>query len=196
MRREVRVLGLILFIVVLSTQSWGLEHEEYEKKFSARGKQLLVDWGLFESLEERERLEKQLEILWKTLTTHQDDFRLTKKIAITRSTGFFSLSDEIERDNDLLRMTLSRSGNSTISEETILKTLRSKPFLYYTKETLKYRERKVVRDLGRDGYYYKEDGKIKYAAVDTVDLFEKQRETEKGFEEQEKQEKERELYGE
>jgi hypothetical protein len=196
MRKEVCILSLILFIVALSTQSWGLEHEEYEEKFNARGKQLLIDWGVFESLEERERLEEQLGILWKTLTTHRDDFRLTKRIEITRSTGFFSLSDEIQKDNDLLRITLSRSGNSTLSEETILKTLRSKPFLYYTKETLNYRERKVVRDLGRDGYYYKENGEMKYAAVDTVDLFEKQRETEKGFEEQEKKEKERELYGE
>lgn len=196
MKREIRILGLILFIVVLSIQSWGLEHEEYEEKFSAQGMQLLIDWGLFESLEERERLGEQLEILWKTLTTHQDDFRLTKKIEITRSTGFFSLSDEIQRDNDLLRITLSRSGNSTISEETILKTLRDKPFLYYTKETLNYRKRKVVRDLGREGYYYEENGEIKYAAVDTVDLFEKQRETQKYFEERKKKEKERELYGE
>jgi len=196
MRKEVRILSLILFIVALSTQSWGLEHEEYEEKFNARGKQLLIDWGVFESLEERERLEEQLEILWKTLTTHQDDFRLTKKIEITRSTGFFSISDEIQRDNDLLRITLSRSGNSAISEETILKTLRSKPFLYYTQETLNYRKRKVVRDLGREGYYYEENGEMKYAAVDTVELFEKQRETQKYFEELEKKEKERELYGE
>jgi hypothetical protein len=196
MRKEVCILSLILFIVALSTQSWGLEHEEYEEKFNARGKQLLIDWGVFESLEERERLEEQLEILWKTLTTHQDDFRLTKKIEITRSTGFFSISDEIQRDNDLLRITLSRSGNSAISEETILKTLRSKPFLYYTQETLNYRKRKVVRDLGREGYYYEENGEMKYAAVDTVELFEKQRETQKYFEELEKKEKERELYGE
>jgi len=196
MRKEVRILSLILFIVALSTQSWGLEHEEYEEKFNARGKQLLIDWGVFESLEERERLDEQLEILWKALTTHQDDFRLTKKIEITRSTGFFSLSDEIQKDNDLLRITLSRSGNSTISEGTILKTLRSKPFLYYTKETLNYRKRKVVSDLGREGYYYEENGDIKYAAVDTIELFEKQRETQKYFEEQKKKQKERELYGE
>ncbi len=196
MKREVRVLSLIVFIVALSTQSWGLTDEEYEEKFSARGKQLLIDWGVFESLEERERLDEQMEILWKALTTHQDDFRLTKKIEITRSTGFFSLSDEIQKDNDLLMITLSRSGNSTISEETILKTLRSKPFLYYTKETLNYRKRKVVKDLGREGYYYEENGDIKYAAVDTIELFEKQRETQKYFEEQKKKEKERELYGE
>lgn len=196
MRREVCVVILILLVVALSTQVWGLTDEEYEEKFGARGKQLLIDWRLFESLEERARLEKQLEILWKALGIHQDDFRLTKRIEITRSTGFFSLSDEIQRDNDLLKITLSRSGNSTISEETILKTLRSKPFLYYTQETLNYRKRKVVRDLGKEGYYYEEDGETKYAAVDTVDLFEKQRKTQKYFEEQEKKQKERELYGE
>jgi hypothetical protein len=196
MRREVRVLILILLVVALSTQVWGLTPGDYEEKFSARGKHLLVGWGLFDSVEERARLEKQLEILWKALTMHQDDFRLTKRIEITRSTGFFSLSDEIQRDNDLLKITLSRSGNSTISEESILKILRSRPFMYYTKETLNYRKRKVVRDLGREGYYYEEDGETKYAAVDTVELFEKQRETQEHFEEQEKEEKERELYGE
>ena len=53
-----------------------------------------------------------------------------------------------------------------------------------------------MRDLGREGYYYEEDGETKYAAVDTAELFEKQRETQEHFEEQEKKEKERELYGE
>lgn len=181
---------LPVFIIVFSTISlWALTKGEYEKKFDVRGKKLIVDWGLFESIEERERLETQLKTLWEAFSNYQDDFRLTKRIEITRSTDLISLSDEIEKDNDLLQITLSRGGSSFISEDKILKTLRSRPFFYYTKETLNYKKRKVVRDLGREGYYYEEDGQVKYAAVDTVELF--QREKERKEYDKERREKEK-----
>ena len=180
---------LPVFIIVFPTLSlWGLTKGEYQKKFDARGKKLIVDWGLFESIEERERLETQLETLWEVFSKHGDDFRLTKRIEITRSTDFLSLSDEIEKDNDLLKITLSRGGGSIISQDEILKILRRRPFFYYTKETLNYKKRKVVRDLGREGYYYEEDGQVKYAAVDTVELFQRERK----IKEYEKQRKEKE----
>ncbi len=180
---------LLIFITVFFPRSpWGLTKGYYEKKFEAQGKKLIIDWGLFTSIEEKNRLEKQLESLWEAFSNHKDDFRLTKRIEITRSTDLFSLSNEIERDNDLLKITLSRSGSSTISRDLILKALRSRPFFYYTKETLNYKNRKVVNDLGREGYYYEEDGQIKYAAVDTVELFQKDREIKKYFEEKEREE--------
>ena len=184
--KRLPLLLLVFIIVFLPTSPWGLTKGYYEKKFDTRGKKLIIDWGVFKSIEERDRLEKQLEIVWEAFERHQDDFRLTKRIEITRSTAFLSLSDEIEKDNGLLRITLSHSGNSIVPQETILKTLRKRPFFYYTKETLNYKKRKVVRDLGRDGYYYEEDGEIKYAPVDTVDLFEKEKERKKYFEEEER----------
>jgi hypothetical protein len=181
---------LLIFVTLFFPRSpWGVTKGYYEKKFEAHGKKLIIDWGLFTSIEEKDRLEKQLETLWEAFSNHQDDFRLTKRIEITRSTDLISLSDEIEKDNDLLKMTLSRSGNSTISGDTILKTLRRRPFFYFTKETLHYKKRKVVRDLGREGYYYEEDGQIKYAAVDTVELFQKDKETKEYFEQREREEK-------
>jgi hypothetical protein len=181
---------LLIFVTVFFPRSpWGLTKGYYEKKFEAHGKRLTIDWGLFTASEEKDRLEKQLETLWEAFSNHQDDFRLTRRIEITRSTDLFSLSDEIEKDNDLLKMTFSRSGHSTISEDTILKTLRRRPFLYYTKETWNYKMRKVVRDLGREGYYYEEDGQVKYAAVDTVELFQKDKEMEEFFEQRERVER-------
>lgn len=181
---------LPVFIIVFPTLSlWGLTKGEYEKKFDAHGKKLIVDWGLFESIEEKERLETQLKTLWEAFSKHGDDFRLTKRIEITRSTDLLSLSDEIDKDNDLLKITLSRSGGSIISRNKILKILRSRPFFYYTKETLNYKKRKVVRDLGREGYYYEEDGQVRYAAVDTVELFQREKEI-KGYN-KERREKER-----
>ncbi len=48
----------------------------------------------------------------------------------------------------------------------------------------------MVRDLGRDGYYYEENGEIKYAAVDTVELLQKEEEREKRVEKEEKRERE------
>jgi len=181
---------LPVFIIIFPTISlWGLTKGEYEKKFDARGKKLIVDWGLFESIEEKERLETQLKTLWEAFSKYQDDFRLTKRIEITRSTDLLSLSDEIEKDNDLLKITLSRSGGSIISEDKILKTLQSRPFFYYTKETLNYKKRKVVRDLGREGYYYEEDGQVKYAAVDTVELFQREKEIKEYNKERRKKER-------
>jgi len=181
---------LPVFIIIFPTISlWGLTKGEYEKKFDARGKKLIVDWGLFESIEEKERLETQLKTLWEAFSKYQDDFRLTKRIEITRSTDLLSLSDEIEKDNDLLEITLSRSGGSIISEDKILKTLQSRPFFYYTKETLNYKKRKVVRDLGREGYYYEEDGQVKYAAVDTVELFQREKEIKEYNKERRKKER-------
>jgi len=137
-----------------------------------------------------------LKVLWEIFRKHRREFRLTKRIQITRSADFLSLSDEIKKDNDLLRITLSRTGNSIISQKKILKTLRSRPFFYFTKEILKYKRRKVVRDLGREGYYYEEDGEVKYAAVDTVELLQKKEENERYFEEERRKERERELLGE
>ena len=181
---------LPVFMILFPTISlWGLTEGEYEKKFDARGKKLIVDWGVFGAIEEKERLETQLDTLWGAFNKNQDDFRLTRRIEITRSTGLFSLSDEIEKDNDLLKITLSRSGNSVISQEKILKILRSRPFLYYTKETLNYKKRKVVRDLGREGYYYEEDGQVKFAAVDTVELFQREKEIKEYTKEREKEER-------
>ena len=181
---------LPVFMVLFPTISlWGLTKGEYEKKFDARGKKLIVDWGVFGTIEEKERLETQLDVLWEAFNKNQDDFRLTRRIEITRSTDLFFLSDEIEKDNDLLKITLSRTGNSIVSQKQILKTLRNRPFLYYTKETLNYKKRKVVRDLGREGYYYEEDGQVKYAAVDTVELFQREKEIKeynKGREEKER----------
>jgi hypothetical protein len=58
---------------------------------------------------------------------------------------------------------------------------------------LKYRRRKVVRDLGKEGYYYEEDGEIKYAAVDTVELLQKKGEIKKHFEEERRKEREKAL---
>lgn len=188
MKREIYLLLLFFIIVSFSTSSWGSAGEEYEEKFRAQGKRLTVDWGLFDSIEQSERLERQLKVLWEIFRKHRREFRLTKRIQITRSADFLSLSDEIKKDNDLLRITLSRTGNSIISQKKILKTLRSRPFFYFTKEILKYKRRKVVRDLGREGYYYEENGEIKYAAVDTVELFKKEEETKKYFEEKEKEE--------
>jgi hypothetical protein len=187
--KRIPILLIVFIIVFLPTAPWGLTTEDYEKKFDGQGKKLIIDWGLFQSIEESDRLEKQLGIIWEAFEKHRDDFRLIKRIEITRSTDFVSLSDEIEKDNDLLKITLSRSGNSTIPQEKILQTVRRRPFFYYTKETLRYKERKVVRDLGRDGYYYEEDGEIKYAAVDTVELFKKEEERKKYFEEKEKERK-------
>ena len=174
--KKIHILLPILIIVFPTIPLWGLTKGEYEKKFDAGGKQLIIDWGLFKSIEEKERLKTQLKTLWKAFTKHQDDFRLTRRIEITRSTDLFSLTDKIEKDNDLLKITLSRSGNSVVSKKGILKTLRNRPFLYYTKETLNYKKRKVVRDLGREGYYYEEDGQEKFAAVDTVELFQREKE--------------------
>jgi hypothetical protein len=185
---------ILLFIVIVVTvflprSPWGLTRGYYEKKFEAHGKRLVIDWGVFTSMEEKGRLEKQLETLWGTFSNHQDDFRLTRRIEITRSTDFISFSNQIEKENDLLEMTLSRSGNSTISQDTILKTLRRKPLFYYTEETWKYRHRKIVRDLGRDGYYYEEDGQNKYAAVDTVDLLKRNKELEEYREQRRREER-------
>jgi hypothetical protein len=189
--KKLHILLLVFMILFPTISLWGLTKGEYEKEFDARGKRLIIDWGVFESIEEKERLGKQLKTLWKAFNKHKDDFRLTRRIEITRSTDLFSLSDEIEKDNDLLKITLSRSGNSIVSQKQILKTLRNRPFLYYTKETLNYKKRKVVRDLGREGYYYEEDGQVKYAAVDTVELFQREKEikeqTKKRKEEERKQ---------
>jgi hypothetical protein len=187
--KRIPILLIVFIIVFLPTAPWGLTAEDHEKKFDGQGKKLIIDWGVFQSIEESDRLEKQLGIIWEAFEKHRDDFRLIKRIEITRSTDFVSLSDEIEKDNDLLKITLSRSGNSTIPQEKILNTVRRRPFFYYTTETLRYKERKVVRDLGRDGYYYEEDGEIKYAAVDTVELFKKEEERKKYFEEKEKEQK-------
>lgn len=196
MKREIYLLLLFFIIVSFSTSSWGSAGEEYEEKFRAQGKRLTVDWGLFDSIEQSERLERQLKVLWEIFRKHRREFRLTKRIQITRSADFLSLSDEIKKDNDLLRITLSRTGNSIISQKKILKTLRSRPFFYFTKEILKYKRRKVVRDLGREGYYYEEDGEVKYAAVDTVELLQKKEENERYIEEERRKERERELLGE
>jgi len=187
--KRIPILLLVFIVVFLPTYPWGLTTGDYEKKFDGQGKELIIDWGLFKSIEERDRLEKQLEIVWEAFEKNRDDFRLSKRIEITRSTDLVSLSDVIEKDNDLLKITLSRRGNSVIPQDTILKTLRSKPFFYFTTETMKYKRRKVVRDLGRDGYYYEEDGEIKYAAVDTVELFQREKERKKYFKEKEKEEK-------
>ncbi|MCK5552112.1 MAG: hypothetical protein KAJ09_03130 [Deltaproteobacteria bacterium] len=186
--KRIPILLLVFIVFSLPTSPWGMTAGDYEKKFDGHGKELIVDWGVFGSIEERDRLEKQLGIIWEAFEKHRDDFRLTKRIEITRSTDLLSLSDVIEKDNDLLKITLSRSGNSTIPQEKILKTVRSRPFFYYTKETVNYKKRRVVRDLGREGYYYEENGEIKYAAVDTVELFKKEEETKKYFEEKEKEE--------
>jgi hypothetical protein len=196
MRGAIHIFLLFFTIVCLARPCWGLTGREYEEKFSAQGKRLMVAWGLFGSIEERERLEGQLEVLWEAFRKHRDDFRLTKRIEIERATDLFSLSDEIQKDNDLVKITLSRAGKSVVSEDRILKTLRSRPFFHITKEVIKYRKRKVVRDLGREGYYYEEDGEIKYAAVDTVELFQKKKAREKILEEEEEKEKEQELLGE
>ena len=196
MKREIHLILLFFIIFSLTTSSWGLAGEEYEEKFEAQGRKLTVDRGLFDSIEQRQRLETQLELLWEVFRKHRGEFRLTKRIQITRSTDFLSLSDEIKKDNDLLGITLSRTGNSIISQKKILKTLRSRPFFYFTKEMLKYKRRKVVRDLGREGYYYQEDGEVKYAAVDTVELLQKKEENERYFEEERRKERERELLGE
>jgi hypothetical protein len=187
--KRIPLLLLIFVIVFFPRSPWGLTKGYYEKKFEAHGKELIIDWGLFTSIEEKDRLEKQLETLWEAFSNSQDEFRLTKRIEISRSTDLFSLSDEVEKNNDLLKITLSRSGISTISGDTILKTLRSRPFLYYTKETWNYKRRKVVRDLGREGYYYEEDGQIKYAAVDTVELFQKEKETKEYFDQRRREER-------
>jgi hypothetical protein len=177
MKREIHLILLFFIIFSLTTSSWGLAGEEYEEKFEAQGRKLTVDRGLFDSIEQRQR----------------GEFRLTRRIQISRSTDLLSLSDEIEKDNDLLKITLARTGNSVISQKKILKTLRSRPFFYFTKEMLKYRRRKVFRDLGREGYYYEEDGEIKYAAVDTVELLQKKGEVEKHFEEERRKEREKAL---
>ena len=190
MRRDIFILPLVLVIASLSTPCWGLAEGDYEEKFDAQGKKLTIDWGLFDSIGERRRLERQLEVLWELFNKDKGEFRLIRRFQITKSTEFFSLSDEIKKDNDLLRITLSRSGDSIVSGGRILKTLRSRPFLYFTTETIKYRRRKVVRDLGRDGYYYEENGEIKYAAVDTVELLKKEEEREKYVEEKERRERE------
>ena len=187
--KRIPLLLLVFIVVSLPTSPWGLTTGDYEKQFDGYGKELIIDWGVFGSIEERDRLEKQLEVIWEAFERHRDDFRLTKRIEISRMTDFLSLSDEIEKDNDLLKITLSRTGNSIVPQETILKTLRRRPFFYYTKETLNYKKRKVVRDSGRDGYYYEEDGEIKYAAVDTVELFQKEKETKRYFEQKEKEER-------
>lgn len=193
MKREIHLILLFFIIFSLTTSSWGLAGEEYEEKFEAQGKKLTVDRGLFDSIEQRQRLETQLELLLEVFRKHRGEFRLTKRIQISRSTDLLSLSDEIKKDNDLLKITLARTGNSVISQKKILKTLRSRPFFYFTKEMLKYRRRKVVRDLGREGYYYEEDGEIKYAAVDTVELLQKKGEVEKHFEEERRKEREKAL---
>jgi hypothetical protein len=190
MRRGIFVFPLVLIIASLSAPCWGLADGYYEEKFDAQGKKLRIDRGLFDSIEQRRRLERQLEVLWELFSGHKGEFRLIRSIQITRSTEFLSLSDEIEKDNDLLKITLSRTGDSIVSGDQILQTLRSRPFLYYTTETIKYRRRKVVRDLGRDGYYYEENGEIKYAAVDTVELLQKEEEREKRVEEEKKRERE------
>ena len=196
MKREIHLILLFFIIVSFATSSWGLAGEEYEEKFEAQGKKLTVDRGLFDSIEQRGRLETQLELLWKIFRKHGREFRLTRRIQITRSTDLLSLSDEIKKDNDLLKITLARTGSSVISQDRILKTLRSRPFFYFTIEMLKYKRRKVVRDLGRVGYYYEEDGEIRYAAVDTVELLQRKGEIERHFEEERKKEREKELLGE
>ena len=196
MKRKMYLLLLFFIIVSFSTSSWGSAREEYEEKFRAQGKSLTVDWGLFDSIEQSERLERQLKVLWEIFRKLGKEFRLTKRIQITRSADFLSLADEIKKDNDLLEITLSRTGNSIISQEKILKTLRDRPFFYFTREMLNYKRRKVVRDLGRDGYYYQEDGEVKYAAVDTVELLQKKEENKRYFEEQRRKEREKELLGE
>ncbi len=137
-----------------------------------------------------------MEFLWEVCRKHRGEFRLTKRIQISRSTDLLSLSDEIKKDNDLLKITLARTGKSVISQKKILKALCSRPFFYFTKEMVKYRQRKVVRDLGKEGYYYEEDGEIKYAAVDTVELLQRKGEIEKHFEEERRKEREKELLGE
>jgi hypothetical protein len=190
MRRDIFILPLVLVIASLSTPCWGLAEGDYEEKFDAQGKKLTIDWGLFDSIGERRRLERQLEVLWELFNKDKGEFRLIRRFQITKSTEFFSLSDEIKKDNDLLRITLSRSGDSIVSGGRILKTLRSRPFLYFTTETIKYRRRKVVRDLGRGGYYYEENGEIKYAAVDTVELLQREEEREKYVEDKERRERE------
>ncbi len=184
---RIHILLLVFIIVFLTTPSWGSKRGEYEEKFDAQGKQLIADWGRFDSIEKRERLERQLKVLWEVFSKYQGEFRLIKRIQVSRSTDLFSLSDKIEKDNDLLMVTLSGTGNSIISQKKILKTLRSKPFFYFTIETMKYKQRKVVRDLGREGYYYEEDGEIRYAAVDTVELFQKEQDTKRFFEEEERE---------
>jgi len=190
MRRDIFIFPLVLIIASLSTPCWGLAEGDYEEKFDARGKKLMIDWGLFDSIEHRQRLERQLEVLWELFSKDRGEFRLIRSFEITRSTEFLSLSDKIEKDNDLLKITLSRTGDSIVSGDQILQTLHSRPFLYFTTETIKYRRRKVVRDLGRDGYYYEENGEIKYAAVDTVELLQKEEEKEKRVEEEKKRERE------
>jgi hypothetical protein len=165
MRRDIFILPLVLVIASLSTPCWGLAEGDYEE-------------------------ERQLEVLWELFNKDKGEFRLIRRFQITKSTEFFSLSDEIKKDNDLLRITLSRSGDSIVSGGRILKTLRSRPFLYFTTETIKYRRRKVVRDLGRGGYYYEENGEIKYAAVDTVELLQREEEREKYVEDKERRERE------
>ncbi len=196
MKREIYLLLLFFIIVSFSTSSWGSAREAYEEKFRAQGKRLTVDRGLFDFIEQGERLDRQLKVLWEVFRKHRKEFWLTKRIQITRSADLLSLSDEIKKDNDLLRITLSRTGNSIISQKRIWKTLRRRPFFYFTKEILKYRRRKVVRDLGREGYYYEEDGEVKYAAVDTVELLQKKEENERYIEEERRKERERELLGE
>ena len=193
MKREIHLILLFFNIFSLTTSSWGLAGEEYEEKFEAQGKKLTVDRGLFDSIEQRQRLETQLELLWEVFRKHRGEFRLTKRIQISRSTDLLSLSDEIKKDNDLLKITLARTGNSVFSQRKILKTLRSRPFFYFTKEMLKYRQRKVVRDLGKEGYYYEEDGEIKYAAVDTVELLQRRGEIKRHFEEEKRKEREKAL---
>lgn len=190
MRRDIFILPLVLIIASLSTPCWGLAEGDYEEKFDAQGKKLTIDWGLFDSIEQHGRLERQLEVLWELFNKDKGEFRLIRRFQITRSTELFSLSDEIERDNDLLKITLSRSRGSIVSGDQILKTLRTRPFLYFTTETIKYRRRKVVRDLGRNGYYYEENGEIKYAAVDTVELLQKEEEREKQVEKEKRRERE------
>ncbi len=187
--KKLHILLLVFMILFPTISLWGLTKGEYEKKFDAHGKRLIVDWGVFQSIKEMERLEAQLETLWEAFNKNQDDFRLTRRIEITRSTDLLSLSDETEKDNDLLKISLSRSGNSIVSQKQILKTLRRRPFLYYTKETLNYKKRKVVRDLGKEGYYYEEDGQIKYAAVDTVELFQREKEIKEYTKERQEEER-------
>jgi len=55
--KRLHILLPVIIIVFPTLSLWGLTKGEYEKKFDARGKKLIVDWGLFESIEEKERLE-------------------------------------------------------------------------------------------------------------------------------------------
>ena len=71
--KRIPLLLLVFIVVSLPTSPWGLTTGDYEKQFDGYGKELIIDWGVFGSIEERDRLEKQLEVIWEAFERHRDE---------------------------------------------------------------------------------------------------------------------------